>query len=81
MSDLFLNRVAGRLAAPLAPVVTPAELPMTSRYNNPFMAAQYNQSPEFLSELGKNRPLAKPMFLGYRDNKALYGGSRLFVLY
>ncbi|MFM7469642.1 MAG: hypothetical protein ACKO37_09105 [Vampirovibrionales bacterium] len=27
-----------------------------------------------------NTPLAKPMFLGYREGKSLYGASKLFVL-
>ncbi|MGE0199730.1 MAG: hypothetical protein AB7P76_02040 [Candidatus Melainabacteria bacterium] len=50
------------------------------RYN-PFMTALNTESQEFQQAYGKNMPLTKPMFLGYRDNVALYGGSRLFVLY
>ncbi len=50
------------------------------RYN-PFMAAQQPDSAEYQQMYGVNRPLEKPIFLGYRDNQALYGGSRLFILY
>jgi hypothetical protein len=48
---------------------------------NPFMAAMNSDSKEYQDMYGVNRPLAKPMFLGYRENQALYGGSRLFILY
>lgn len=33
------------------------------------------------NEVGVNRPLRHPMFVGYRDNRPIYAGSRLFVLY
>ena len=47
--------------------------------NNPFLLAQTDPAKQ-LDQLGKNLPFAKPIFLGYRDNQALYGGSQLFVL-
>jgi hypothetical protein len=47
---------------------------------NPFMAASnYGQTP--VEGYGVNQPLRHPMFVGYRDNKPIYAGSRLFVLY
>jgi hypothetical protein len=51
-----------------------------ARYN-PFLAAQNSDSAGFKEMYGVNRPLDKPMFLGYRDDQAMYGGSRLFLLY
>jgi hypothetical protein len=47
--------------------------------NNPFLLAQTDPAKQ-LDQLGQNRPFSKPIFLGYRDNQALYGGSKLFVL-
>jgi hypothetical protein len=47
--------------------------------NNPFLLAQTDPAKQ-LDQLGKNLPFTKPIFLGYRDNQALYGGSKLFVL-
>jgi len=49
--------------------------------NNPFMLAMNTDSKAFETAYGKNQPLDKPMFLGYDNNRALYGGARLFVLY
>lgn len=49
--------------------------------NNPFMTALQQDSSQYKAQYGVNRPLAKPMFLGHRDNQALYGGSKLFILY
>lgn len=39
-----------------------------------------NRARQSAYQMGENRPLARPMFLGYRDNKPLYGGARLFTL-
>ncbi len=47
---------------------------------NPFLRANGSQYGEN-SNLGLNQPLRNPMFVGYRDNKPIYAGSRLFVLY
>lgn len=49
--------------------------------SNPFLSATDTDSAEFREMYGVNRPLAKPMFLGYKDDQAIYGGSRLFILY
>ncbi|MDX2085887.1 MAG: hypothetical protein SFZ03_10930 [Candidatus Melainabacteria bacterium] len=46
--------------------------------NNPFLLA--NNAKHTASKIGVNCPLERPMFLGYRDNQALYGGARLFIL-
>lgn len=62
--------------APVAPRNTDAQ-----KSNNPFMVALNPSSQEFKDSYGINRPLNKPMFLGYKDEQALYGGSRLFILY
>lgn len=48
---------------------------------NPFLSALNTNSAEFKEMYGVNRPFEKPMFLGYRDNEPVYGGSRLFILY
>lgn len=48
---------------------------------NPFLSALNTDSAEYKEAYGVNRPLAKPMFLGYRNNQPLYGGGRLFILY
>lgn len=52
--------------------------------NNPFLINSFGKqgtsSGKSRNEVGVNEPLMRPMFLGYRDNKALYGGDRLFVL-
>ena len=51
--------------------------------NNPFLLNNFGKSDRSArsnNEIGINDPLMRPMFLGYRDNMALYGGDRLFVL-
>lgn len=62
-----------------APITTKANA-TTQRYN-PFMLAMNSDSPEFKTIYGINKPLEKPMFVGYHDNKPIYGGNRLFILY
>lgn len=63
-------------AAPIAPKTT-----ATGKRYNPFMVALNNDSQEFKDVYGVNKPLEKAMFLGYHDNKPIYGGNRLFILY
>jgi hypothetical protein len=63
-------------AAPVAPKLT-----SNAKRYNPFMLALNADSPEFREVYGINKPLEKPMFLGYRDNQPIYGGNRLFILY
>jgi len=55
---------------------------LTPGMNNPFMVA-YGQANNntLMQTFGQNKPLRQPMLLGYRDNKPLLVGSRLFVLY
>lgn len=48
--------------------------------NNPFLQAN-GHDPSGSESYGINQPLRHPMFVGYRDNKPIYAGSRLFVLY
>ena len=67
-----------------ARAAVPAYVPVSSgsaKGYNPFITAQDTESPQFNENYGVNRPLGKPMFMGYRDNPALYGGARLFILY
>lgn len=92
----MLQPLINRLLAGSQPPVgkTQASLPNTSiarietrtgaaakKNHNPFLSALNSESQEFQEQYGVNRPLGKPMFLGYRDNQALYGGARLFILY
>ena len=76
-AKLSVNQ-ATSLAAPSE--VKSALGPNKARYN-PFLAALNQDSPEFREMYGVNRPLDKPMLLGYRDGQPMYGGSRLFLLY
>lgn len=61
--------------------VTQQPTPQGNNQNNPFMIGMNRDNPQFMGYYGVNRPLKEPMFLGYKDNKALYGGSKLFILY
>lgn len=65
-----------KAVAPLTPALGP-----NKKQYNPFLLAMNSDSQEFREMYGVNRPLSKPMFLGYRDNQPMYGGSRLFLLY
>lgn len=49
-------------------------------FKNPFLQG-YGLNAGAPSDQGVNQPLRHPMFVGYRDNKPIYAGSRLFVLY
>lgn len=62
-----------------APVFT--GMGATKKRYNPFLTALNSDTAEFKEIYGVNRPLEKPMFLGYRDDKPMFGGSRLFILY
>jgi hypothetical protein len=49
---------------------------------NPFSQANPNQgTPNQVTPVGVNQPLRSPLFLGYRDDKPIYAGSRLYLLY
>jgi hypothetical protein len=74
MSKLILQQILAGKPQPI--VETMDKRPA----KNPFLRA--NQSPEEMAQdYGVNRPLRHPLFVGYRNNKPIYAGSRLFVLY
>jgi len=66
--------------AAVTPVTTPTVDEGASKRHNPFLSAMNTDSEFFKNTYGKNRPLDKPMLLGYRDGEPMYGGSRLFIL-
>ncbi|MEB3287979.1 MAG: hypothetical protein VKJ04_10805, partial [Vampirovibrionales bacterium] len=69
------NTTPSSFLNPIAPLEGQAGSP---QQHNPFMSALKPESRDYKEMYGVNRPLDKPMFLGYRDNKALYGGAKLF---
>lgn len=84
LSQLFASNQSTALTRPAmtpAPITVDTTSGQARKRNNPFMTALNGDSPEYREMYGVNQPLNKPMFLGYRDNQALYGGSRLFILY
>jgi hypothetical protein len=75
MSNLILQSIiTGKPLTPVTPS-TGENRPL----NNPFLQSNGNNGGA--ANQGLNQPLRQPMFVGYRDNKPLYAGSRLFVLY
>jgi len=72
---------ARQLSSPVAPTPVTSFTPPTSPGDNPFMIALNPDNTNYQEYYGVNRPLKKPMFLGYRGNQSLYGGSKLFILY
>lgn len=73
----------GKLPSTPAPVAAPAFAAVQLARpvaNNPFLSAMDTGTSQFMATYGINRPLAKPMFVGYHGDKAVIGGSRLFVL-
>jgi hypothetical protein len=58
----------------------PLQAHMAGNINNPFLISATSLGAPQGSLVGVNRPLYKPMFMGYWDDKPQYGGSRLFVL-
>lgn len=71
----ILNQIMSGQTAKITPIQA-----QTQQGRNPFMATQSYNGPH-QDSLGVNQPLRSPMFFGYKDNKAVYAGSRLFVLY
>ncbi len=65
----------------LATTAISAKPATTPKRYNPFMTALNAETQDFKDIYGVNKPLEKPMFLGYHDNKPIYGGNRLFILY
>jgi hypothetical protein len=76
----FTKAVKATLPSMAAPAVTGSAGASTKR-SNPFMTAMNTDSPEFREQYGVNKPLKDAMFLGYRDDQPVFGGSRLFILY
>ncbi len=86
MSSPFIQRFQAAAKPPVAkpgpslPALPVSVNAQTKRYN-PFLTAMNNDSEEFREMYGVNRPLSKPMFLGYKEDEAIFAGSRLFILY
>lgn len=76
MSKLLLKQILSGKPEPIRPIAA------TERRGpkNPFLPGNSN-NPALAQEVGVNMPLRHPLFVGYRDNKPIYAGSRLFVLY
>lgn len=81
LQRLFIPNAQQPLATKAIAPIAPAQGMAKNQSTNPFMIAMDSENPQFMGYYGVNRPLKQPMFFGYRDNKPLYGGSRLFVLY
>lgn len=75
MSKLLLKQILSGHPQPIQPISAHKQ-----RIKNPFLQSS-DLSQANIDEYGMNRPLHHPMFVGYRDNKPIYAGSRLFVLY
>lgn len=76
----FTKAVKATLPSLATPAITSTTGSNTKR-SNPFMSAMNTDSPEFREQYGVNKPLKDAMFLGYRDDQPVFGGSRLFILY
>lgn len=76
----FTRAVKATLPSLAAPAVT-TSTGASAKRGNPFLTAMNTESPEFKEHYGVNKPLKDAMFLGYRDEKPVFGGSRLFILY
>jgi hypothetical protein len=68
---------AGQQTGAIQPTQFKFDPNLGANRENPFLKASLNPA---AGDIGVNKPLDKPMFLGYKGNKALYGGSRLFIL-
>lgn len=75
MSKLLLQQILSGKPEPVRSAMSDRQPP-----KNPFMQAS-GLHESVTSEIGVNRPLRHPLFVGYRNNKPIYAGSRLFVLY
>jgi hypothetical protein len=47
---------------------------------NPFMMSSDTSGINKNRQTGRNSPLSQPMFIGYHNEKAIYGGGQLFML-
>jgi hypothetical protein len=75
------NRPVKSTTASLAATPIATNMGTNRKRYNPFLTALNSDTPEFKEVYGVNRPLDKAMFIGYRDDKPIFGGSRLFILY
>lgn len=76
MKDFLMKQIQSGQPQPIARVA-----PENNQFRNPFITNQ--QMPGGNTEdnsPGVNRPLRRPMFMGYQNNKPIYAGSQLFVL-
>ncbi|MBY0404384.1 MAG: hypothetical protein K2X66_10840 [Cyanobacteria bacterium] len=82
LKNLLPGNVPVKAPTPMVSPTLNVKQPTTpGNVQNPFMMANDIENPNFMGYYGVNRPLKEPMFMGYRDDKPLYGGSRLFILY
>ncbi len=75
MSNVFLKQV---FSGQVNPITKPTQNFQSRK--NPFLQASGMQGVH-PDEIGVNQPLHHPMFVGYKNDKAIFAGSRLFVLY
>jgi hypothetical protein len=79
----FIQKLLPGQSSATPPAAIPSlevKQPAAGKTHNPFMIAHNPENPQFMGYYGVNRPLKEPMFMGYRDNKPLMGGGRLFIL-
>jgi hypothetical protein len=57
-------------------------LPVPARVGaaNPFLVENAGSLQSAPRQIGVNKPLEQPMFIGYHDNKPIYGGGKVFIL-
>ena len=75
MSNVFLKQILSGKTESVS-----SFNPNSATRKNPFLQGQAKGAFDN-PDVGVNQPLHHPMFVGYRDNKAIFAGSRLFVLY
>jgi hypothetical protein len=73
----ILRQILSGKPQPVTPQFGGNQRPM----QNPFLQHQSLHPQVSMDDFGVNRPLRHPMFVGYKENKPIYAGSRLFVLY
>ncbi len=48
--------------------------------SNPFLMSSEVSSLGKTRNMGENKPLEQPMFIGYHNEKPIYGGGQIFLL-
>jgi len=76
--------------APSAKTVTPPTMPnfpepligggMGLGKSNPFLISSEVSALGKPRNMGENKPLEQPMFIGYHNEKPIYGGGQIFLL-